>query len=171
MSSRSRRFDSGPAGYRSFVALRNVVVKAPPEEVWSVLADGRSYSEWVVGTQEIVEVDPEWPRPGNSIHFRAGAGPLSLRDHTVSRVCEPPHLLQLEAYAHPIGSVRISIEVVSWGSDSLVILDEHPLRGPGLLLENPLVEGILTLRNRRMVRLLARLVEERSRSRSNPASR
>jgi hypothetical protein len=131
-----------------------------------VLADGFSYADWVVGTRQVRQVDPDWPRPGSSLHFTAGLGPFSVDDKTTSRICEERSRLELEAHAMPYGSVRISIEILPWGDDTVVIIDEHPLRGPSALLENPLVELVLTIRNRRMLRKLAATVRHRASLRS-----
>ena len=144
------------------MANRNVLIPAAPDAVWSVLADGYSYADWVVGTRQVRQVDPDWPRPGTSLHFTAGLGPVTVDDKTTSRLCEQGSRLELEAYAMPYGSVRISIEVLPWGGEeTVVIIDEHPLRGPSALLENPLVELVLTIRNRRMLRKLAGVVAHR----------
>jgi hypothetical protein len=145
------------------MAVRNVLIPYEPDAVWSVLADGYSYAEWVVGTKEIHSVDRYWPEVGSSLRFTAGLGRLSITDFTTSRLCVPGGRLELEARALPYGSVRISIEILPWGEESVVIIDEHPLRGPTPLLENPLVEFGLTIRNRQMLRKLARAVENRQR--------
>lgn len=145
------------------MASRNVLIPEGPEAVWSVLADGYSYAEWVVGTREVHRVDPDWPQAGSSLRFTAGLGRLSVTDNTTSRICVPGSRLELEARAVPYGSVRISIEILPWGEESVVIIDEHPLRGPSALLENPVVEFGLTIRNRQMLRKLARVVNNRSR--------
>lgn len=39
-------------------------VDAPAEAVWSVLADGWSYANWVVGAARVRDVDPGWPAQG-----------------------------------------------------------------------------------------------------------
>jgi hypothetical protein len=145
------------------MAVRNLLIPYKPDAVWSVLADGYSYGEWVVGTREIHSVDQKWPQVGSSLRFTAGLGHLSITDFTTSRLCVPGSRLELEARALPYGSVRISIEILPWGDESLVIIDEHHLRGPSPLLENPLVEIGLTIRNRQMLRRLARAVENRRR--------
>ena len=145
------------------MAVRNVLIPYEPDAVWSVLADGSSYAEWVVGTKEIHSVDQNWPQVGSSLRFTAGLGRLSITDCTTSRLCVAGSRLELEARALPYGSVRISIEILPWGDESVVIIDEHPLRGPSPLLENPLVELGLTIRNRQMLRKLARAVESRQR--------
>jgi hypothetical protein len=48
------------------------------------------------------------------------------------RLVEPCRLLELEAHAGRLGSARVSIELLDWGEGrTVVILDEHPLTGPG----------------------------------------
>lgn len=145
------------------MALRNTLVRASRQQVWDVLADGWSYKDWVVGTAEIRQVDDGFPAVGTAIHYTThGVGPARLQDRTVVRQCDPGRLLEMEAQASPFGSVRISIQLLDWGDDCVVIIDEHPLRGPTLLLDNPISETVLTLRNRRMLRHLAAVVEARS---------
>jgi uncharacterized protein YndB with AHSA1/START domain len=143
------------------VAVRHVLVKRPPEAVWEVLSDGSRYAEWVVGTSETEEEGEEWPRVGSKINYTVRLGPLVLHNHTVVRVCEPPGRLELEAVAGPLGSARIAIRVEPWGeAETLVIVDEHPLRGPGSRLHIAPVELLIQLRHRQMLARLGRVVEE-----------
>ena len=144
------------------MAVRNALVRADPSAVWSVLADGHSYDQWVVGTQAVRAVDPGWPREGTILHYTLGLGPLQLNDRTTVRLVEPGKSLELEALVRPVGSVRISIQILRWGEDSVVVLDEHPLRGPSWALENPITELAMTLRNRAMLYRLVRVVESRA---------
>jgi hypothetical protein len=48
------------------------------------------------------------------------------------------------------------------GKDTVVVLDEHPLRGPGYHLHNTLSDALLLLRGRPLIRNLARLVVKRN---------
>jgi hypothetical protein len=144
------------------MAVRNALVRAGPSAVWAVLADGHSYDQWVVGTQAVRSVDPGWPQEGTSLHYTVGLGRLRINDRTTVRLVEPGKSLELEALARPVGSVRISIQVLPWGEDSVVVVDEHPLRGPSWALENPIAELAMTLRNRAMLRRLVRVVESRA---------
>ncbi|MEV4614951.1 SRPBCC family protein [Kitasatospora sp. NPDC049258] len=138
------------------MAQRQQLVERPPQDVWDVLADGRRYAQWVVGTQEILDADAHWPQVGARLVFRAGIGPFNFRDSCVVRICEPGRRLELEAKADPFGTARIAITLIPWAEHTLVILDEHPLRGPGARLEGPASELVLHLRNRRMLANLAR---------------
>ena len=143
------------------MAIVNVVIERPREQVWDVLSDGYAFQEWVVGTQKIRDVDAHWPELGAGIHYSFGWGPLTMEGQTVVRQMEPGKRLGLEADAGPLGTARILIQVDDWGDDTVVILDEHPLRGPSYLLHNTVTDALLLLRGRPMVQKLATLVERR----------
>jgi len=143
------------------MAVVNVLVQRPPEQVWEVLADGHAYAQWVVGTKAIRAVDEHWPEVGSAIHYTVGLGPLEFRGRTVVRRAEPGRQLGLEADGGPLGTARIVIDVIDWGNDSVVVLDEHPLRGAGYRLHNTFSDAVLLLRGRPMVHKFARLVESR----------
>jgi uncharacterized protein YndB with AHSA1/START domain len=143
------------------MAVVNVLIRRPPAQVWDVLADGYAYAEWVVGTREIRAVDDGWPEVGTAIHYTVGLGPLGFRGKTIVRRIEPGRQLGLEADGGPLGTARIVIELLEWGDDTVVILDEHPLRGTAYRLHNAMSDAVLLLRGRPMVQNLARLVEKR----------
>lgn len=144
------------------MSVINVLIERPPAAVWAVLGDGHSYAEWVVGTKEIHEVDEHWPAIGSTIEFTAGIGPVRIKDRTVVRRVDPERELELEAQARWMGSARISFDLRPWGEHTLVIIDEHPLTGPGARWHNAAVDLLLHMRNRRMVRALAQAVEKRN---------
>jgi hypothetical protein len=129
--------------------------------VWDVLSDGWAYAEWVAGTQRIRNVDAQWPEPGARIHYTFGVGRWAIEDVTTVRLMEPRRRLELEAYAGRLGSARVSIELLRWGEDrTVVIIDEHPLTGVGARWHSVPLDAALRLRNRRMMRSLARVVRE-----------
>ena len=142
-----------------------MLVNGTPDEVWEVLSDGWSYAQWVVGTTQIRDVDRSWPEVGSRLFFTVGRGPLRVDNQTTVRILEPKQHIEIEAHAPPIGSARVAVTVKPWGDDSVVILDEHPLRGPGARLHNGLVEALVHIRTRRMLANLARVVQQRHRSR------
>ena len=143
------------------MASVNVLVRRPPEQVWDVLCDGRAYASWVIGTREIRAVDDGWPAVGTSIHYTVGWGPLALRGRTTVRQADAGRRLGLEADAGLLGSARIVIELSEWGAGTVVVIDEHPLRGPAYWLHGAVTEAVLLVRGRPMVNQLARLVERR----------
>jgi hypothetical protein len=144
------------------VAVLNALIERPPDAVWAVLEDGYSYADWVVGTQEIHQVDENWPAVGACIRYAVGVGPFTVGDVTTVRRVVPQRELEMEARAGWLGSARISFDVRPWGENTLVIIDEHPLSGPGARWHNTLVEVLLRFRNRRMLSMLSQAVEERS---------
>ncbi|MFD0427969.1 hypothetical protein ACFQ60_06565 [Streptomyces zhihengii] len=76
------------------------------------------------------------------------------------RVSEPPRRLELEAYSGPLGTARIAFELRPWGDDTLVIFDEHPLRGMGGAVHNAALDAVQQLRHRVLLRRFARTVED-----------
>ncbi|WP_405812941.1 MULTISPECIES: hypothetical protein [unclassified Streptomyces] len=58
-----------------------------------------------------------------------------------------------------MGTARIFLQLRRWGEETLLVCDEHPLRGLGGTLHNPVSEAALQLRHRGMLARLARLVE------------
>jgi uncharacterized protein YndB with AHSA1/START domain len=144
------------------MTVLNVLVDRSPGEVWDVLSDGRAYAEWVMGTRHVRDVDPDWPALGSKIHYTLGIGRWTFDDITTVRLAEPGQRLELEAHAGRLGTARVSIVLLPWGErQTVLILDEHPLSGPGARWHSILVEALLRLRNGRMLRSLARVVHER----------
>lgn len=143
------------------MATTNGLVRAPVGAVWEVLADGWSYHEWVVGTTGIRRVDDGWPAVGSTLQYVLGRGQLSRSDRTVVRFADPQHRLELQAHAPPFGTARVAIELVDWGAETVVIVDEHPLTGWGARLHTLAGDVLLRARNRRMLANLSAVVERR----------
>ncbi|MCP9985545.1 SRPBCC family protein [Streptomyces sudanensis] len=141
------------------MAVRHHLVKSPPSAVWEVLSDPDRYAEWVVGTEDTRPLYGTWPEVGAALQYTVAIGPVRLSGSTVVRLLEPPNRLELEVKSGPAGTARVAIEVVPWGEDTLVVIDEHPLRGLGARLHNTLFEAAIQLRHRRMLRRLAEVVE------------
>ncbi|MFI1442074.1 SRPBCC family protein [Streptomyces fructofermentans] len=146
------------------MAVRHRLVKASPQAVWDVLADGDRYAEWVVGTSSTREMTGEWPRLGAKVAYSIRVGPVSLANETVVRRCREPDVLELEARAGPLGTARIAFELRPWGRHCLVILDEHPLQGIGGRLHNAGVDMLTQLRHRALLGRLAKVCESDARS-------
>ncbi len=58
-------------------------VAAPCERVWEVLAQGWTYTQWVVGNSRTGAVDSNWPEPGASTRHSVGVWPVVINDATV----------------------------------------------------------------------------------------
>ncbi|WP_431963724.1 SRPBCC family protein [Actinacidiphila sp. bgisy160] len=141
------------------MAVRHRLVRGTREDVWAVLADGTLYGDWVVGPSSSRHSDGDWPAVGSSIEYTVRLGPVKLTGETIVRICRPPEQLELEALSGRLGTARIAFELRPWGQDTLVIVDEHPLRGPGGLAHNAALDALLQLRHRSMLGRLARAVE------------
>ncbi|KUN04485.1 polyketide cyclase [Streptomyces canus] len=141
------------------MAVRHRLIKVSPSAVWTVLADGHRYAEWVVGTSRSEPVRGQWPHQDAAIRFQIPLGPLKLVNETVVRRCEEGVSLELEAHAGPLGTARIAIELRPWGEHCLAIVDEHPLQGAGGRLHNVGFEALIQMRHRTMLARLARLCE------------
>ncbi|MFI0151356.1 SRPBCC family protein [Streptomyces lydicus] len=141
------------------MAVRHQLIKRAPEAVWAILADGSRYAEWVVGTASSRPEDGPWPEVGSTLAYTVRLGPWTLNGRTIVRRCDPPRELELEVDSGSLGTARIAIDVRPWGEDSIVIVDEHPLTGPGGVLHNAALDAFLQLRHRSMLSRLAKLVE------------
>ncbi|MEV6573600.1 SRPBCC family protein [Streptomyces sp. NPDC051577] len=141
------------------MAVRNQLIHRPPHAVWAVLADPNRYEEWVVGPSDSKPLDQTWPDVGSRLGYTVRLGPWSTEGVTTVRYVEPGRELELEASFKSLGTARIFLQLRPWGEETLVICDEHPLRGLGGTLHNPAVEALLQLRHRGMLARLARVVE------------
>jgi len=142
------------------VAVRHRLIRTSPQIVWSVLADGSRYAQWVVGTETTEPEHGHWPDLGAAIRYTVRLGPVQLANTTVVRRCVHGEQLELEARAGMLGTARIAIELRPWGNHCLVIVDEHPLHGIGGTLHNVAVDAFIQLRHRAMLARLAELCEE-----------
>ncbi|MFD7541581.1 SRPBCC family protein [Streptomyces sp. NPDC059819] len=142
------------------MAVRHRLIRKPPDDVWEVLSDPVRYGEWVVGPSQVTRTERQWPAVGATLHYEVKIGPATLRNRTVVRRCEPSRVLELEAHSGPLGTARIAMELRPWGEHTLIIFDEHPLRGIGGALHNGLLDAAQQLRHRAMLRRLAQVCEE-----------
>lgn len=141
------------------MAVRHQLVRRSPEAVWAVLKDPSRFGQWVVGPSESRPCDGAWPAVGSRLEYTLSIGPWTLRGETVSRRFEEPRYLELEAKAGPLGTARIAFDIRPWGDHTLIVLDEHPLRGLGGAVHQSALDALIQLRHRRMLPRLAKLVE------------
>ena len=144
------------------MAINERTMKATPDQVWDVLADGWLYPLWVVGASRMREVDRDWPAVGAQLHHSIGVWPLLVDDSTEVVDAKPGHQLTLHARARPTGvaAVRITLEPV--GSETTVVIEEDALSGPARFVPRLLRDPALTWRNVESLRRLAFLAERRS---------
>ncbi|TDC36296.1 SRPBCC family protein [Micromonospora sp. KC213] len=139
------------------MAIVEKVIEAPPQQVFAVLADGWTYSDWVVGTVHVRDVDADWPAVGSQLHHRAGPWPFSLEDSSTVLVCEPPHKLTIRAGLWPAGEaiVVFTLEPVRDGAATRVRIGEDFAAGPLRWIRNKLNDLVLHQRNKETLRRLA----------------
>ena len=138
------------------------VMRATPEQVWDVLADGWLYPLWVVGATRMREVDDGWPAPGARLHHSVGTWPLTLDDVTEVEDSVPGARLELRAHAWPAGRADVSIALHAVGADTEVVMEEQAVSGPGSLVPRVAQDPLLNWRNAESLRRLAFLVERRA---------
>lgn len=132
----------------------------PPAAVFALLADGTRYADWVVGAKRIRTVDAAWPAVGSQFHHTVGVGPLSTNDSTeVLEFTRPDGPVVLKARAWPTGAARVTITAEQAPGGSEVVIDEEPIEGMAKSIHNPVLDGLIHLRNieslRRMEHALA----------------
>lgn len=147
------------------MATNSARTRASRHAVFAVLADGWTYSNWVVGTSHMRAVESAWPAPGSRLFHASGAWPLVTRDETVVESADPGRRLVLTARGRPFGVARVVIGLDDDGTGCLITLHEQPVAGPGHWLHNPALDALLRRRN---VESLARLVALAER-RTDPA--
>jgi hypothetical protein len=76
-----------------------------------VLANGWTYSGWVVGNSRIRAVDSNWPAPGTRILHSIGTWPAVINDETVVHSCAPGEELVLLAKVRPAATARITLRL------------------------------------------------------------
>ncbi|WP_304108656.1 SRPBCC family protein [Mycolicibacterium bacteremicum] len=84
---------------------------ATRQQVWDVLADGWTYSGWVVGNSRIRAVSSNWPAPGSRILHSIGTWPAVIDDETVVEECDPGRELVLLAKVRPAAQARITMQL------------------------------------------------------------
>jgi hypothetical protein len=152
----SGSYKPGVCGYSTVVAIVQRTVQASPDKVFAVLADGWSYSDWVVGTVHIRDVDPSWPAPGSKLHHKAGPWPLSLQDSSTVVSMTPDRELTLLAGLWPLGQARVRIRLEPEGAAATkVIMEEDFEAGPLLAVRNKINDLVLHRRNVESLRRLS----------------
>jgi uncharacterized protein YndB with AHSA1/START domain len=144
------------------MSTRSRLMRATPEQVWSVLADGWLYPLFVVGASRMRDVDEGWPAVGTRLHHSVGSWPLLIDDTTEVLEVDPGNRLLLRARAWPAGEAHVEIVLEQTEADTLVTIHEDATAGPGVLVPKPLRDVQLDLRNDETLQRLAYVVEGRT---------
>ena len=130
-------------------------------QVWDVIADGWTYSQWVVGNTRMRAVDPHWPAPGSTIHHTIGIWPFVLNDETVVESCTPQEELVLLAKGRPFAAARITLRLFDTPNGSGIEMAEVPIGGPLNWVPRRLALAAAYPRNRECTQRLVALAERR----------
>ena len=136
-------------------------VSASRQQVWDVLADGWTYSQWVVGNSRMRAVATDWPAPGAVIRHSIGTWPAVINDETLVQSSAPLDELVLLAKLGPFGAARITLRLHDIPDGCRVEMDEVPVAGPMALVPDRLALAAVAPRNRECLRRLAALAERR----------
>jgi hypothetical protein len=112
-----------------------------------VLADPHAYPRWVVGADTTRGVEGNWPEPGSKIHHRVGWGPFKLNDNTEVIESAPPNRLVLQARTRPLGTARVTMELVPLNGGTRITMIEDPGDAYTRLLFNVVLDRLLAKRN------------------------
>ena len=149
-----------PEADSSLTVKRNTA--ASREQVWAVMADGWTYSQWVVGNSRMRAVSPHWPDVGSTIDHSVGVWPLLLDDHTVVEDCQPLERLVLLAKGRPFGKARITMRLFDIdGGGCRIEMAEVPVGAPMGWVPNRLALAAAIPRNRECTWRLAAIAERR----------
>ncbi len=132
---------------------------ASRQSVWDVLIDPTTYPDWLIGAEEVRDVDDTWPAVGSQFHHRVGLGPLTLPDHSEVLAVDHGRLLRLAVKARPFVSAVATFTLVSDDTGTVVLLEEEPgVRSIGNLVR-PVMDPSIHVRNHRSLRRLAMVID------------
>jgi uncharacterized protein YndB with AHSA1/START domain len=141
------------------MARNEIDIGAPPEDVFAVLSEPRSFARWVVGSREIRRADPGWPKVGTAFDHRVGIWPFTLSDNSEVVQCEPPRLLKLLVKARPFSRAYVTLNLKPSSGGTRLSMDEFAADTRSRLFFNPLTDPLVHLRNNVSLRRLKALSE------------
>jgi uncharacterized protein YndB with AHSA1/START domain len=144
------------------MATVTAYIDVAPSEVFAVLADGWSYSGWVVGTSHMQAVEAAWPDAGSRLFHASGVWPAVLADETSVEEMVTNERLVMTARGRPLGQARIEVRLSPEGQGTRVTLVETPISGPGRWLHNGAFDALLHRRNVESLARLAAISERRT---------
>lgn len=135
---------------------------ASRRQVWDVIADGWTYSQWVVGNSRMRAVDEQWPAPGSTIKHSIGIWPAVLDDVTVVEECVPLERIVLLAKGRPFGKARITLRLSDTNAGCHIEMAEVPVGAPMGWVPKRLSLMAAYPRNRECLYRLTALAERRT---------
>ena len=120
-------------------------INASPDEVWAVLANGWLYTNWVVGTSRIRDVDAAWPATGTSLHHSFGIWPMVINDRADVKESVSGQRLVLRTRGWPVGEAEVMLELRPDGLATEVVMTETPTVGADWLIAKRNTESLARL--------------------------
>jgi hypothetical protein len=139
--------------------VRHRVVKASPDAVFAVLANGWLFPSWVVGASRVRRVEGGWPAVEARIHHSFGMWPLVIDDTTSVEEWDAPRHAAFLARGWPLGEARVLIDVQPHRRGCVVRMTEYAVKGPGTLVPDAVMSVFVKVRNGEALRRLGWLAE------------
>ena len=143
------------------MSVNSRTIKATPEKVWEVLADGWIYPVWVVGATRMTDVDATWPQVGAKLHHSVGIWPATVDDNTEVLEAEPGRHLRLRARVWPLGEAEVTMSITPAGEQARVEMAEDAVSGRARLVPKVARDLLISVRNVESLRRLAFIAEHR----------
>lgn len=141
------------------MAVNTTHIAAPPEAVFTVLANGWLFPVWVVGASRMRDVDEHWPSVGAKIYHSVGVWPALINDSTSVLEWDPTRRAVLQARLWPVGEATVALDVEPDENGCRVTMTETPSSGPFAMLPGPAADLPIKVRNVETLRRLAYLAE------------
>ena len=142
-------------------------IHASRQQVWDVLADGWTYSQWVVGNSRMRAVDPDWPAPGSRIMHSIGVWPAVINDETIAEKSVPLEELVLHAKGRPFGGARVILRLSDIPDGCRVEMEEFPVSGLAAIMPHRLSDIAAWPRNQESLWRLGAVAERMKPSESS----
>jgi uncharacterized protein YndB with AHSA1/START domain len=138
-------------------------IDATPARVFDVLSNPDSYGEWVVGSKQVRDADPDFPAPGSRFHHTVGFGPITVSDHTVVEELERPQRIKLRAKVRPLGTAHVTLELKrkGRGKTEVTMIEDPADPLSALVFFHPLTHLLVRGRNDESLRRLGELAAAR----------
>jgi uncharacterized protein YndB with AHSA1/START domain len=143
------------------MAYTSRTLAAPCDVVWQVIADPRTYPDWLIGAADVRDIDEAWPNVGTCFRHRVGLGRLAIPDHTEVLEVEAGRLLRLGVRARPLISAVATFELLHDPTGTVVTLEEEPRQRLIGNLVRPVMDPAIHVRNHRSLRRLDLVVRRR----------
>ena len=138
-------------------------IETTPARIFDVLSDPDFYGEWVVGSKQIRDADPDFPSPGSKFHHSVGFGPITVSDYTVVEEMKRPQRIKLRAKARPLGTSHVTLELKrkGRGKTEVAMIEDPADPLSALFFYHPLTWLVVRGRNDESLRRLGDLATAR----------